>query len=265
LKKIILLSALSLLLLGAGNAFAFAPLLFDSWGAGVHASHIKYDEPSFMEEKGYMFGIDGSYTFRKAYMFKAEGRLSYGKINYSSPVSGTKSDIDDILFEFRALLGYDFRQSKTVYTPYSGFGYRYLFDDLRGTTSTGAVGYRRKANYYYIPLGLETTVNLSPDWAVALILEYDYFLGGIQKTLLSDTGLGWGDIENDQDNGYGYRTSVKIYKADEGSYYVLEPYFIYWNIEDSDLVPIPGSGGSFGIEPANTSMEFGLKLGVIFR
>jgi hypothetical protein len=45
--------------------------------------------------------------------------------------------------------------------PYAGLGFRYLYNDLRGTSSTGAIGYRRESHYFYVPLGVTLRVPLA--------------------------------------------------------------------------------------------------------
>ncbi len=262
MKKLIILLALYFIFAGAGNLFAKELLPMYSWGLGTHISYIKYEEPGIMEEKGYMYGLLASFTYHDEYMYKAEGRFSYGQVDYTG--SGTLDNINDYMIELRGLFGYDFITTTSVYTPYFGFGYRYLYDDLRGTTSTGAEGFRRKANYYYTPIGIETLTTMDDTWSIVVILEYDYFWDGQQESFLSDMGLGWGDISNDQNTGYGYRGSIKLRNEDIGIHYEIEPYFIYWNIDDSELVLIPGSGGSYGYEPANNSTEYGIRVSAIF-
>ncbi len=63
-------------------------------------------------------------------------------------------------------------------SPYAGLGYRYLYNDLRGTTSTGEAGYRRYSQYFYVPLGLSSRFNVSGKWSVSPTIEYDYFITG---------------------------------------------------------------------------------------
>ena len=258
MKRLIISLALDLILAGASDLFAEVLLPKHSWNIGLHLSHIKYVEPDIMKEEGYMYGVIGSYTYHKDYMFRAQGRLSLGQVEYTG--SGTLDNINDFMVELRGLLGYDLISKTSVYTPYIGLGYRYLYDDLRGITSIGASGYRRKSNYYYSPIGLETLTTVNALWSITTILEYDYFWFGVQDSLLSDAGLGLGDVSNDQNYGYGFRGSVKFQKEAIETNYEIEPYFIYWDIDDSEIELIPGSGGSYGYEPANNSTEYGIRV-----
>ena len=223
-----------------------------------------------MEETGLMYGVVGSYVYRDwakpntgNVMLKGEGKFSYGQVDYTSPVSGSLDNLDDYMLELRGMGGYDFEVGKSAtLTPYIGFGYRYLYDDLRGTTTTGARGYRRKSNYYYSPVGAETRIDLGNGWLIGLTAEYDIFWKGRQKSYLSDTAIsGLNDIKNDQDSGYGVRGAIRIAKNGKEVDWVFEPFFRYWDIEQSAVAV---SGNTIGIEPANDSTEYGAQLAVRF-
>lgn len=232
---------------------------------GTEISYIKYKEPGVMEEKGAMYGIAGSYTYRPKFMLKADGRFSYGQVDYKN--SGTLDNIDDYTLEFRGLGGYDFSVfTASTLTPYTGIGYRYLNDDMTGITSTGARGYERESNYLYSPIGAEIITPLKNDWSIGATAEYDIFWWGLQKSHLSDTSLALNDIENDQDKGYGIRGSIKLLKKCEKLNFVIEPFIRYWNIKKSKETVITYSGTiiGYGYEPKNNSIEIGCKLAVKF-
>lgn len=264
MKKLVFLLALYFIFAGTESALAEEQMPMHSWDIGTHISHIKYKEPGVMKEEGYMYGFNGSYTYRDDFMLKAEGRFSFGQVDYTSPWSGTLDNLDDYIVELRGLVGHDFISKTSTYTPYIGLGYRYLYDDLRGITSSGARGYRRKSNYFYTPIGIEALTTVNGSWSIAAVLEYDYFLFGVQHSLLSDAGLGEGDISNVQNYGTGFRGSIKIQIEDAEIDYTIEPYFIYWDIDDSELELIPGGGGSYGYEPANNSTEYGIRVSASF-
>jgi len=263
MKKILAIT-LCFAFISMGSVLAQTELPKHSADLGTEISYIKYKEPGVMEEKGMMYGIVGSYTYRPKFMLRAEGRFAYGQVDYKN--SGTLDNIDDYILEFRGLGGYDFSVfTASTLTPYIGIGYRYLNDDMTGTTSTGALGYERESNYLYSPIGVEIITPLKNDWSVGATLEYDYFWKGIQKSHLSDTGLGLGDIENDQNKGYGIRGSVKFQKKGEKLDFVIEPFIRYWNIKKSEDDYCSWYGiPCVGWEPKNNSTEIGCKLAVKF-
>jgi hypothetical protein len=247
---------------GVESSFA-EELQKHTWELGPEISYIEYKEPGVMKEKGMMYGIVGSYTYHDKLMLKAEGRFSYGQVDYSSPTSGTMDNIDDYIFEFRGLGGYYFPVSKASFlTPYTGIGYRYLNDDMSGkVTSTGAYGYERESNYIYSPIGVEFITDLKNGWSFGAMAEYDIFWWGKQRSHLGDIP-GYYDIENDQKKGYGCRGSIKVQKKGEKLDFVIEPFIRYWNIKDSKITVDPA--GRSWIEPKNHSTEYGINLVVRF-
>jgi hypothetical protein len=248
----------------AGECFS-EPLKEHSLGVSTEMSYIIYDEPNVMEQEGTMYGISASYTYRKDFMFNIEARYTGGQVDYKN--SGTLDNIDDFILEFRGLVGYDFSTYEGYgITPYIGFGYRYLNDDSSGmTTSTGARGYERESNYFYSPIGIEIINPLNNRWSMGIILEYDHFWKGIQKSHLSDVSPAFSNMENNQNRGYGLRSSVRFERKGETVDFIIEPFVRYWDIEESDTENITYAGAlwGYGWEPENNSTEIGLKLTTI--
>lgn len=245
------------------------------WELGTEMSQITYKEPGVMEEKGMMYGIVGSYVYRgesfelQKVMFKAEGRFAFGKVDYDGalqtepPTPYTIDGIDDYLWEFRGLWGYDFSVfTASTLTPYIGIGYRYLNDD----GSSDPNGYERESNYIYSPMGVEITIPLKNTWSVGTMLEYDIFWWGKQ---ISHFIPGYLDAENLQKKGFGIRSSVKFQKKGEKLDFVIEPFIRYWNIKQSETafysVIVDNEPLIIAIwEPKNNSTELGCKLAVKF-
>jgi hypothetical protein len=227
----------------------------NGWEFGLQVSEYEYEEPDFAKLDGPRLGATLAYTRapKGPSFLRFDGRVSAGSLNYEG--SGTQSDVPDYIVEMRLTGGKGFRTSSTVsLAPYAGLGYRFLYNDNRGTSSTGAIGYRRYSNYLYVPVGLTFRAQTSSKWVLATTLEYDVFLAGRQVSTLSDTGPGYSDITNDQDNGYGYR----IYLMAETDTWAIGPWVHYWDVEDSDTAT--DSNGTTWLEPANTTLEYGLEL-----
>jgi hypothetical protein len=237
-----------------------------TWEMGPEISYIEYKEPDVMSQKGTMYGIGAAYSYHNGVMIKVAGRYSYGQVDYQN--SGTLNNIDDIIFEIRALGGYDFKISSSfTMTPFIGFGYRYLKDDSAGRiTSTGAKGYLRESNYYYSPIGIEAVNVFDKGWSAGVILEYDYFWKGMQKSYLSNSDAGLNDVENNQNGGYGVRGSIIIKKQTDRVFYAIEPFIRYWNIDNSDIQNVTYYGIVIdrGLEPKNESTEIGVKFMIGF-
>jgi len=225
------------------------------WEVGGQVSKYHYEEPNFAKLTGEQGGAVGVYTFtspNRVYS-RIDGRVSYGSLKYEG--AGTMSNVPDWNFELRAVIGRDYLVSDNVaLSPYIGLGYRYLYVDLRGNSSTGAIGYRRYSHYVYAPVGGTLRVRTGGQWVIVPTLEYDAFLGGRQYSKLSDTGLGFSNASNDQNTGRGYRASLMV----ETGRWSFGPWLQYWNIKDSNTVPV---GLGFVVtEPANWTREYGLEL-----
>jgi opacity protein-like surface antigen len=234
------------------------PLLTQGgWEIGGQVSHYQYEEPNFMKLEGERAGFVGAYTFtspNRVYT-RIDLRVSYGLLDYESVGTGTQDDVPDWIGEARAVIGRDYLPGGSyALSPYIGFGYRYLYNDLRGYSSTGAVGYRRISQYYYVPVGVTARFRAGERWVVAPTMEYDWFLSGRQESKLSDTGLGFSDANNKQRHGRGYRAYLMV----ETGRWAFGPWLHYWKIKDSDIVPI---GFGFGaMEPENWTREYGLEF-----
>jgi hypothetical protein len=224
------------------------------WEAGLQGSTYEYEEPDFALLEGERFGVTGSYTFLGPHYLhsRIEARYSYARLDYTG--SGTSYDEPDHLIELRAIAGKDYRAGRVVWAPYVGVGYRFLYADGRGYTSTGAIGYRRKSRYYYLPVGVALRIPFGEGWIMVPRLEYDAFANGKQRTYLGDTGLGLNDVTNRQAEGWGARAQLMF----ERRHWSFGIWTQYWDIEDSDIQPI--GLGLAGLEPANTTRESGVEL-----
>ena len=266
--KYLILSFLSVLALTGFLPQVSAEEVKHEFSVGPYASYIKYEEPDVMEETGFMAGVFADYSahYTQGIVFGADGTLSAGQVDYDSVSTGSIDGIDDFMGEVRGSVGYDIAMSgETRATPYVGFGYRFLRDETGGMISTtGAAGYDRETEYLYVPVGIKTMSNLNSDWKFGFNIEYDVFIDGTQKSELGDVVAGVDTLENDQDDGYGVRGSIKLVKTGEKYSILVEPFIRYWNIEDSDLQSVSIGGtpiGIVGIEPENNSFEAGFKVG----
>ena len=109
---------------------------------GLTISGYQYKEPSLdVKIDAPLLGIDyaGTYAFGNDWFVKADARYAYGSAKYTG--SGTQSNIPYSYYDLRGLVGYDFSFSELggfVLAPFTGIGYRYLFDNQGGPTSSGA-------------------------------------------------------------------------------------------------------------------------------
>ncbi|MDD2929190.1 MAG: hypothetical protein PHY50_05130 [Sideroxydans sp.] len=227
----------------------------------ISLGFYRYEEPGLMSLQGIKSGFDlrttKAYPARHTFL-RGELRYAGGTVDYNSNSTGSSSGEPDWYFEGRALIGNDWLLKESTVSVYTGFGYRFLFNDGRGITSTGAAGYRRESTYFYLPVGVSFRTGLSSGHEMIGSFEYDHLLSGNQFTKLSDTGLGYSDLSNKQTDGYGMKLRISYVTAE----WSAGPYLHYWNIAESSADPIYRYGvlNGSGVEPYNKTTEIGLEL-----
>jgi hypothetical protein len=256
---------------------------------GVESYGYRYEEPNFAKLEGYWFGFFGAYTHRlhendiirswqdvfnpnnSFNMFRVEGRFAYGNLDYESNGSGSHKDEPNYVYNIKGTLGYDLNFSPTLrVTPYAGVGYRYLLDDNGGKiypyNGVNYFSYDRESYYVYIPIGLDVLNRLDHGWSIGYRFEYDALVDGTQKSHFEDADPNYNTIKNDQNSGYGLQAYIRVMKDYERFGLFVEPFVRYWDIEDSDISAVTYAGAldGYGLEPANTSTEWGVRLGASF-
>jgi hypothetical protein len=239
---------------------------------GVSAAFYKYQEPDIgVREQGARGAIDysGTYHFKNNAFVRAELKYSNGPGHYTSS-SGTKTN-PNFYYEARALIGYDTNMRSFDLSMFTGFGYRYLDDNTTGLTSTGAAGYNRQSQYFYIPVGIIHRMHLaSPSDRLTSTFEFDYLVYGHEKSSLSDLVGGQGitqfdDANSSQRHGYALRVSSMY----ETRHWSIGPYFTYWSVHQSSVstLNIVQDGFHFTeqvVEPRNNTIEAGIRAAVRF-
>lgn len=249
--------------LSAGADAANPGLGTDSgYEIGILASSYRYDEvvddAAFISIKGGKAGVMGSLTNTydldgRNWFARLDGRYAAGSVSYEG--SGTSSG-NDTLLDVRVTGGLDVPANGYTMAYYGGVGVRMLYNDLRGVTSTGAVGYRRESTYYYLPLGMTHRFAWNDRARVSTTLEWDYLVAGRQLSRTSDFGAD-NDLLNSQCHGYGIRvgSDYETQKWSAGVFYHL------WRIADSEPAIFTYAGSAYmGMEPKNMTQEFGVQM-----
>ena len=247
---------------------------------GPELFHYAYEEPGVMKTSGLMVGLSGAVTCRAPESirvidyFRIEASAAKGSVDYSS-AKGSINGIDDTLFEAKALIGKEmYSGEKSAVTFFSGFGYRQLHDNGGGkVTSNGNPYYDRESSYSFIPVVLELSPVKPDGWGLGGAVEYDYFLGGMQESELTDadnSGYTYSDdLKNRQHDGYGLRVSLKATKKFHACSLFIEPFLRYWKIGTSDQDAIVeyfyGAPNTRAyVEPENSTTQYGLKVALLF-
>jgi len=240
----------------------------ESLEAGVELFDFAYREPRLMRTEGIFYGVALAYTNHEPSFWKIEGRFSYGRADYTGALmDGTPlkiSNINNYLFEVRGLKGLRRQDAPpSPVMPYIGLAYRRLADD---SAARHPGGYFRESNYIYLPLGLDRRPDGQTVWSTGFTIEYDLFLWGKKISHLSDVDPRLSDAENKQTKGYGLRGSVRFLRKGVRNDIIIEPYFRYWNIKESnlDLVTLNGVPYMYVVEPDNEHRELGMRFLVRF-
>jgi hypothetical protein len=201
-----------------------------------------------------VYFLQGSYDISNELSFSGQGNLNHEH---------------NTVTELRGLIGKDYAVGANVMvTPYFGYGYRYLNENNDGkVTSIGYWMNDRKSHYYYLPLGSNAAFNMPNDWEIDLNAELDIVLSAMQKNYYSDwdkfsSTISYPDVSFHQSHGVGVRGSVKFIKKGSLVDFYVEPYFRFWNFDNSKTI-IWYNGSAVG-EPYNTTFEIGSKFGVQF-
>lgn len=236
---------------------------------GTEVSHIRYSEKNGgVNTKGMAYGIFGVYNHRLPVdnlaasiinVLHVDVHFNYNLVDHTG--QWVADNVNDYIVEPRVWIGKDIIAIENFrVTPYTGVGYRYVFDDIGGKSSVNGLGtFDSRSQFLYIPMGAELAMLPATGWEVRLAGEYDYFVRG-WVTYKYSQAEGFGpDITNHQKKGYGMRGSVDIIKKGENVNLSVAPYVRYWKVKESDI-----QGDIESFVPENKSTEIGARLGVQF-
>jgi len=215
--------------------------------------HWEYDEPSFMQKtsKPPLIGVAvESYGRQGARSLFYSFRGHLGQTNYISDSTGSLDRVPLYRLQFETGLIRPTNQSLDLLY---GIGFRWLYDDSGGLlSSTGHAGYDRESSYFYFPVGFRVPLGQG-----SLRGQYQVFINGNQVSHMADTPGGLSNLANKQAHGYGYELT---YHSDQ----MFGVYVRYWSLGDSSINQyLTDSGPVNGYEPANSTLEFGLRWAFI--
>jgi hypothetical protein len=205
-------------------------------------------------------GAKGTVTFGNGIFAAAEGRYITGQVDYKG--AGTLNNRTDFEWETRGLVGRDFIYDEWSMTPYTGFGYRSLSDDLNNASSSGAHLFRHEDQIYYLPFGIIPRWPTQWGGRVAATLEYDFVLAANETSYLGDAHGGDPTLNTNQRVGQAFRGSL-MYETYTWS---LGPFANYWNINSSEPSVYHSPSSSCGsatctlIQPHIHSIEAGMQF-----
>jgi hypothetical protein len=240
----------------------------DSSELGIEVMSLRYEAGSgsnFYSHEGNKIGLMGRFTQALAddWFWGGEARQSHGNIAYESASRGNKGGNPDVLSELRLTGGKDYPVGSHLLAPYFGLGYRKVSTDLRGLTTTGDSGYRRRSQYVYLPLGVIHRTPWGSQARLSTSFEYDLLLDGRQQFVLSDTNASSDDPVSGQRQGHGLRLSSSY-----ETYHWSLGFFVHvWRVAASDPArqSLGGTPGAVVEEPRNSSREAGVQFRLRFH
>jgi hypothetical protein len=156
--------------------------------------------------------------------WQLEGDVLLGRQKYTSSGTGDLSGVLNIETRWRALAPV-YRTGSGPEGLYAGLGLHTLWNDLRGTTTTGHAGYERQATQLWLPVRW-TSAN-------AWELEAGALIKGRHTSKLSIVYPGNVDVTNSQSSGQ-YAQFKMNFKQNDGT--TLTPFIRYSKLADSDRV-----------------------------
>ncbi len=220
--------------------------------AGVQGSYVEYREPGVMAEKGWLGGafLAADTHIHEALVTRLFSSFVAGDLQYRTHpdrLVALRTETPNTIFDLRGEAGWQFATRRGLVTPYAGYGYRRLVDDLPDIQQFP--GYRREQVYYYVPIGVDIGAADLRTWDLGVRLEYDRFLRGRNKSL---------GLRLKQDTGWGCRAALRLTRKTPSlpgdGKLGAELFTQYWNVDDST----PAGRGFY--EPRNDSTMVGLRL-----
>lgn len=185
------------------------------------------------------------------WVLQAQGLLSAP--NYSSPVSGSIDRRTTRETAWRALYSLGAPGNASAGRWDAGLEWQTYYNDLRGTTSVGHVGYERERYGLWALAGYQSpAAPAQPQGAQHWRLEAAVLLQGVAVSHLSQVSTSYGDAVNRQNRGVSLRAE-RSYRYAPGEF---RPYLgVSW-VGDSD---VQRQTNASVMEPANTTWQLGLK------
>jgi len=244
------------------TAFANSATHADASSLGFGVSKLTYREPSLdVTHEAWLPTLQGQWTPDDwqvgDWPISLVGQIAKGDADYKG--TGTMDHQPMSLYQLQIQSAHAEWVDGYQITP--GLGYRQLYNDARGLTSTGAQGYRRTSEYWYASLGIEQS--LSDDWR--WMGQLYYLLAGKQTTRLGDVSgdVGkLGTVENAQHRGYGFQLGFcKVLDS-----FDVCPSFEMWRVADSDTRSQRVNGQTYLLtEPMNTTKTFQVLVHYPFK
>jgi len=210
---------------------------------GFSVGMNRYLEPGLMQLQGPELGLHTQITDWSFFpSLQLEGDFLLGEQRYTSPISGRINGVANLETRWRALVPLFGAASPKVGFS-SGLAAHTLWNDLRGQSSTGSIGYERGALQLWLPIR----------WVMneAWTLDAGALISGRHISKLSQVRPTYSDVVNTQRRGFYAQVNTKFHSP-QG---VLKPFVRYTHLSDSDATAM---GGNLWIEPRSHRWQMGV-------
>ncbi|MBP9712199.1 MAG: hypothetical protein KBD60_00735 [Sterolibacterium sp.] len=207
-----------------------------------------------IKQSGVIIGLHGAKTWSLADgdFLRFDASFQGGDVDYTG--SGTMTDRPLRFYDLRLVYGVDDELTNGVLSTYGGLGYRYLYNDMRGTVKLGnqtLSGYEREQQYLYLPVGL-TYKTLLKGKRLSLTGELGLLIQGTHHSYNSTFSETF-----KQRSGFEGRLSAMLNQGN----WEMGPYVHYWRVNDSDKNNVTvGNVRITSFEPKNTTLDIGVKI-----
>ena len=209
------------------------------WGISAGMNH--YKEPGLMQLQGPEVGLSlRAYELPNLPKLQLEGDVFLGVQRYNSTRTGSMDGVGNIETRWRAMVPV-FANTSAQKGWYAGLGVHTLWNDLRGTSSTGNGGYERIARQLWVPVRY-----VGNFWEVETgVLAYGRHTSRLSQ---ANTNPPRSDVVNTQKQGAYLQGKLNIQLNTQ---HVLSPYVRYTGLGDSDMV-------DNAYEPASQRWQLGV-------
>ena len=244
---------------------------------GLEGFDYSYSESlegeTIVRDDGPFIGITLGYVQKLGDGWLLRGRLSgaAGSVDYRS--DGGQERLDNVsqgIGHFELVAGRDFMVSERMsLTPFVGFATRVLNDESGGEeTESGLLGYDRKLNYAYVPVGVALRHSTGRRGGITFSAQYNHVVGGEAESRFSDVNPELPDVKLDLNGGSGFELSAIADIPLGGNAIRVGPFVRGWSIDQSKSViltnPEDPTEAVELFEPRNRTTEVGLRLSFAF-
>ena len=193
---------------------------------GVSGGVNRYQEKGLMQLQGPEIGVHAKLTQWSALpSVQWEADVLLGKQKYTSEGSGSMTGVTNLETRWRALTPV-FSNEPTNQGFLTGLAVHTLWNDLRGTSSTGSGGYERSATQLWLPVRW-----VSNFWELeAGVLVYGRHTSKLSQANTSPPSA---DVVNTQKKGAYLQGQLNLQMD---ARHTLSPYVRYTGLGDSDVV-----------------------------